>query len=279
MESLKPHLTISCLVSAYDIHRGYVSGEISLSDLVFIDSGNYERRILEGQGIQVEWTRGEHEATVDSVVPLTQVAVVNYDEPGTVADQVKSADSFFGVRPKFVSDFLCKPTSTDSDYVAIRDIERNADILSRYDVFGVTEKELGTSPVERCVNLARIRRCFEAAGQDTPIHVFGCLEPVSMVSLALSGGDVFDGLTWARYAFAGDMLVYPGTAQLLGLDWSTDDVTALRATAARNLSSLIELMFRIRSYARTRDFAELGLGKESTAVVKSIMERVYQEKR
>ena len=273
LDDLKPHLTISSLVSAYDIHHGYVGKEISLSDLVFIDSGNYEKRILEGMGLPVEWSRKAHEDTIDSINPLSQVGIVNYDEPGTIADQVKSARSFSETRPNFVSDFLCKPVTSESDYLNLKEVEKSAGSLSEFDIIGVTEKELGSSPVERCTNLLGLRKSLESVGLNTPIHIFGCLEPIGIVLLAMCGGDIFDGLTWARYAFHGDILVYPGSAQLLGQQWSEDDSVVQRSLAVRNLNSLTELMFRLRSYARSHDFDELGLGEETAHLVKSIMER------
>ena len=111
IEFLRPQIATCSLVSALDIHRGFVDEEIGYSDLVIVDSGNYEKRAAEGLGYPVEWSPINHASTIARIVPLTRIAVVNYDQPGPFGEQVKAAAAFFGKHPKFLSDFLCKPLS------------------------------------------------------------------------------------------------------------------------------------------------------------------------
>lgn len=277
MNQMKTHLAISSLVSAYDLHSGFLSKEITMSDIVILDSGNYERRVLEDLGCRVQWTENELAATVDSIVPLTQVAIVNYDQPGPIERQVDLALSFFASRSKHLSDFLYKPLTPNDSYIDLNEIEKNVDILLDFDIFGVTEKEPGSSLLEKCKNLTRIRKCFTLAGHNIPIHIFGCFEPLKIILLFMCGGDVFDGLTWARYAFRGNSIIYPGSIPFLDRKWSTADSTIARLSTSQSLSQITDLMFRLRLFAKGQNYHELAIGEEAMDSVKAIMERVGNE--
>ncbi len=50
-------------------------------------------------------------------------------------------------------------------------------------------------------NIARLRMALTAAGLDMPIHVFGSLDTITSPMYFLAGADIFDGLTWLRFAF------------------------------------------------------------------------------
>src|SRR5690242_10349957 len=106
MNDLRSQLSVSSLISAYDTHHNYVDKEVGLSDMVIIDSGNYEKRVLEGLGCSVNWTRDQQSNAIDSLIPLTKVAIVNYDEPAPLKDQVDSAKSLFARHPKYAKDSL-----------------------------------------------------------------------------------------------------------------------------------------------------------------------------
>ena len=50
-------------------------------------------------------------------------------------------------------------------------------------------------------NIAQIRRALDGVGLDTPLHVFGSLDTVTTPMYFMAGADIFDGLTWLRFAF------------------------------------------------------------------------------
>lgn len=277
IEAMKPQLAISSLISAFDVDHQYVGREVAVSDLVIVDSGNYEMRVLEGLGCSANWTREKHETTIDSLVPLTQVAIVNYDEAGPLEGQVSSASSFFDRHPQYATDFLFKPLSSNESYVDVLRVEKDSELLRKFDIIGVTEKELGSSLVQRCRNLARLRQCLGSISSDIPIHVFGCFEPATVVLMSICGGDIFDGLTWARYALHEGVLVYGGSIPWLGEDWSIDDSTLQRAAASENLRQMSRLMFRLRRFATSKDCDDLELKREVLDFIKSIVTTVDEE--
>ena len=73
--------------------------------------------------------------------------------------------------------------------------------LSHFSIIGFTEKELGPSLLKRMTAIARVRRALKEVNLDLPIHVFGSLDTISTPLYFLAGADIFDGLTWLRYAF------------------------------------------------------------------------------
>lgn len=276
MNLVKTHLAVSSLISAYDIHQGYLDKEVGGSDLVIIDSGNYEKSTIEGQGYPVKWTREDHKTTIGTVIPRSQVAIVNYDEPGEIAAQAEDAHSFFQEYPRYSTDFLCKPLK-GSTYVDVGQIGKNLDSILKFDVLGLTEKELGHSVLERCTNVAKLRRLLDSAGYDTPIHVFGCFEPMTVVLMCLCGADIFDGLTWTKFAVQGDSLVYTGSIPFEEGTWSTDENTIRLDAASRHLSRMTDLMLGLRSFARSHDHSALGLQNANVDLAKAITAQVAEK--
>jgi hypothetical protein len=57
-------------------------------------------------------------------------------------------------------------------------------------------------------NIAKLRNALTKAGIDIPIHVFGSLDSVTTPLYFLAGADVFDGLTWLRFAFHEGQTLY-----------------------------------------------------------------------
>jgi len=274
MNDLKSQVAVSSLISAYDAYHGYIDKEVGLSDVVIIDSGNYERHVLEGLGCSVRWTRDRHSATINSMVPLTQIAIVNYDEPGPLSEQADFATDFFKSHPEYATDFLCRPLTTSSPYTDMPTITKSIDLFSDFDVFGVTEEELGPSLIEKCKRLLELRQCLNSQGLEIPIHVFGCFEPMTIVLMSILGGDIFDGLTWARYDMREELLMAPGSIPFFDQKWSIDDSSIRRALASHNLSQMTELMIRLRSYARTHAFSELHLSPKAEKLARSLLTQV-----
>lgn len=95
-----------------------------------------------------------------------------------------------------------------------------------FAAIGVTEKEIGNSVLDRMVNIARLRRGLDAHHQDMPLHIFGSLDTISTYLYFLAGADIFDGLTWLRYAFCDGDTIYRHSygALKLPLDLNSDIV-------------------------------------------------------
>ncbi len=135
--------------------------------------------------------------------------MISFDEPITnlsLLQQVKRAQDFFSKYPQAATDFLIKPTSTA--FLDCNEIVANIELLQDFDIIGVTEKELGDTIEERLNNVIKLRVALLQNNLETPIHIFGCLDPICIWLFFICGADIFDGLAWLRFAFFGDMAIY-----------------------------------------------------------------------
>jgi hypothetical protein len=91
-----------------------------------------------------------------------------------------------------------------------------------------------------------------------PIHVFGSLDPVSVCLYFLAGAEIFDGLTWLRYAYAKDLAVYRQNGAVLADGLDRRDAFITLSTMQKNLSYLGTLTNRLRKYLNQGDFSHFG---------------------
>ncbi|MDP9454678.1 MAG: hypothetical protein M3Q60_02590 [Actinomycetota bacterium] len=266
------------LISAYDLHhRSLPLESVNGSDTVFVDSGGYEAKLTyDPDEAYVDdrrgnvWSLAQYRSVLDGLEPFSQVVMVSFDHAGTLplAEQVASARSLFAGYPRYASDFLAKPETTDAPFVNAASIAADiGTIAGSFCILGVTEKELGGSMLERCRNLLRIRGALREAGSETPIHVFGCLEPLSILSYFFCGADVFDGLSWLRFAFSypeGRVSHGPTDTMTRG-EWRYPDGELRAARWVRNLGVLRDLGGAMEDYCENRSVEGLtaweGLGE------------------
>ena len=163
----------------------------------------------------------------------------------------------FDAHPDFTGDFLCKPTSTGAWFVDIEELIHHVDAVAQFDLIGLTEKELGPSLLERCQTLLRIRCALSARGRETPIHVFGCLDPATVLAYFLCGADVFDGLAWLRFAFREGTPIYHAAAIVADGAWSAYDEDLVMLHRVQNLYWLNEQQRVMRAFSRGHVFADL----------------------
>lgn len=218
-EESKAYLTDVALISSYDLHHNFLDVHIDGPTVLFVDSGCYEARpeydlseiyvrLYESR----DWSMKLHVATVAQIQALAPMVLVSYDdwrENADIVTQVDRALKLFEKYPEAATDFLIKPSK--SGYLNIEEIEKHISAFDGFDILGVTEKELGASLVERLKSIVRLRSTLAKANLDIPIHVFGCLDPLSIWLFYLCGADVFDGLSWLRFAFYQDIPIYRNT--------------------------------------------------------------------
>lgn len=255
-----PDLTEGLLISAYDIHHELLlECERLLSDdhastiygtpkLLVIDSGGYE--------LADDFESGEVQRGVRDVRPFgfleyqevlarlprdRDLLAVSFDFPaaerGDYAEQRSRAQQLFGSHAEFKSDFLMKP-EPGARFINWQRLIPEAANLRAFDVIGVTEKELGKSLVDRLVALARLRSVLDGAGVTAPIHVFGALDPLISPLYFMVGGEIFDGLSWIRYAYFNGIAVHQDAVSVLQCHVDDDPQ---RRDARRHLSNLAEL--------------------------------------
>lgn len=256
------------LVSAYDVGYGLLAGQdIYCSDVLFVDSGGYEAKLTYDPGEVYNddrrgrsWSLEDYRAVLDELSPLSQLVMVSFDHAGpcSLESQIEEARGLFRAYPEYASDFLCKP-EVGSLFVDVDDLIREIGaVAGSFSILGVTEKELGGSLLERCHGLLQIRAALLATGSETPIHVFGCMEPLSIVSYFLCGADVFDGLTWLRLAFSDGLPLYGQVDAILREEWRFRDEDLLVARWIRNLRALRELNRGMTAYCDTLSIEEFS---------------------
>lgn len=274
------------LISAYDIHHRLVPDADRLGKdyrtrslygsvpLLVVDSGGYElsqtfeagepRR---GPYRPAAFNRGDFEAVVDRLPAGDGLLVVTYDEPDPArpgyAGQLAAARDFADTHPGLQVDWLVKPVA-DAQHVVPRELLEQASELGEFAVIGVTEKELGDSIVDRVVCLIELRRVLDEAGcQSLPIHLFGALGPALTSLYFMAGAELFDGLSWLRYAYYDDLSVHPEELSIRSGAWDAPQVLRAAQRYLSNIRYLAGLRQRLIGWANDPEQYEL-LGRHHT---------------
>ena len=253
------------LVSAYDLHYGYIQPPFDFPSLIFLDSGGYEASkdndlsdLGEKEHTPKPWTQDMHEEQLASWNPKIPSVLISYDHPKQrlpLLDQIKRAKRMAPGKAGVLREILLKPETVDQAHLQISTILKNAKALSSFDIIGVTEKELGSSIFDRMKNIALIRNALSNAGLDTPIHVFGSLDTVTTPMYFLAGADIFDGLTWLRFAFHKGYTIYKQNFGALEVGVSTKvDVIDGRCWNS-NYSYMKDLELEMRRYLNGNDIS------------------------
>jgi hypothetical protein len=145
------------------------------------------------------------------------------------------------------------------DEVDISGLIDNITLIEPFDVLGITEKELGSSLFKRCRNLLRIRDALNSKDITIPIHIFGCLDPLNIISYFLCGADIFDGTIWLKFSFNPNIAVYTNNIAFINGNWSEPDSNVRASSCSVNLTHLTKLMHKLRRFTGEYDFNLLGL--------------------
>jgi len=258
------------LASAYDIHHKFVtkrSLNFAPTQPLFLDSGGYESSRdkdlsdlnKQGQSVSNKWTKGQHQKFLDDWKFNRPTVVVSFDSPRSRAPlnrQVERANKLFGRFPQAISNFLIKPEKVSIKHLDINEVIESIHLLKDFDIIGVTEKELGKSTFERMKNIAHLRAALDTVSEDKPIHVFGSLDPISSPLYFLSGADIFDGLTWLRFAYSKKygLPIYKHNYGALELGISHRDSEVDPNMWNQNYYYLTELQSQMRQYLHSGDF-------------------------
>jgi hypothetical protein len=207
------------LVSAYDLSYQHLEGPFDFAEAVFLDSGGYEAskamELSEISGADYspsEWCFERFERAISSWTSSRPTVMVSYDHPKervSLKEQVDRADRTIPKTANTFREILLKPEKDSEHLVNTAAIAEMAHELSRFDAIGVTEKEIGDTVLSRMNNIATLRRALNSSRQaHKPIHVFGSLDTVSTPLYFVAGADVFDGLTWLRFAYHDGLTIY-----------------------------------------------------------------------
>lgn len=265
-------ITETCLISAYDIFHGHLPAPSHLPytpTLMFVDSGGYEvsgdygySAVSHATVSARDWPLQSLESVLSDWPEHIPAVFVNYDHPDIrkpLSDQVSDALTLFSNFPQQLSLLLLKPETPTQRLLdkTIAAVVAMPNQLARFDIVGVTEKELGNTMLNRMRQVFRLRRAMDEEGLKAPIHVFGALDPVSVCLYYVAGAELFDGLTWLRYAYADGMAVYTHNigAVNYGLHFLDDHVRS--RAIAENCYALQALQHRLWDFADNGDYSKL----------------------
>ena len=266
----------SFLVSAYDLfHRHYANPAPYFKDtaVVFIDSGGYELnpdfdstepRMTSVLDLKFSLDDYIHVLQLlkdeDSCYPLL---IANYDwktKGKPFSEQIRAARKQFRMFPSWATNFILKPDTPDSGVVHAKRVAQIANELRSFDVIGVTEKELGKGLMDRLKRLAKLRLTLWDNGIEAPIHVWGGMDPLTTPLYFFAGADIFDGVSWLRYAYTDGLAVTINSGPILRGELLAPHEHSLAITRSRNLTALQELAVNMRFFANqeTPDFTIFG---------------------
>ncbi|WP_447603549.1 hypothetical protein [Nitrospira sp. Nam80] len=276
-------------MSAYDIQYGYIPEPENLTlsaDLMFLDSGGYEvsadhdlSAVEKPVHRPEEWDAAQLEAIWDRWPDSIPAVLVSYDHSNhrrPVSEQLRDAKQAALAKPGHLHSFLLKPEAQEERSLgpALLAIRAHVGELAGFQLVGVTEKELGNSPLERMVRIAGLRQALDNASMPIPIHVFGALDPLSVCLYFVAGAEVFDGLTWSRYAYNSGQCVYVHTNATVAYGLEVNDDEARVRTIKDNLRYLDQLERSLRRLAETRDWAYLS---DNRGFVQTATERMLRQ--
>jgi hypothetical protein len=251
------------LISAYDLHHKHIAPPFVAPALIFLDSGGYEAGkdtelsdLAEQEQTPQQWTPEDHRAILQSWESEVPTIVISYDHPEhriSFAEQIDRARAL-PIKENSLREILLKPETAAQRFLSMDHIIPLVHQLAQFDLIGITEKEIGSSILERMKNVARLRMALDQAGLDTPIHVFGSLDTLSTPLYFVVGADVFDGLTWLRFGYREGQTLYRQNFGALALGVNTKTHMIDAQCWVRNLQYLKGMEFEMRRFLKEHDF-------------------------
>lgn len=217
-----PVVPSAYLISLYDF-RYYLSSEdlIDSTDqrIRIWDSGGYEVNSFgsmfpigyESAGLR-QWDEHLYVETASNIPWNGKDVLVSLDtyrsEIPDFSHQIEKAISLFDKIPgKYLTDVLIHFPNLPNPKELARSL---VPFIDRINILGVTEKEIARTWIDGVLFLCALREELKALGigRQLLFHVFGCLDPKTVIYFALAGAHIFDGLTWLRYLFLNDATFY-----------------------------------------------------------------------
>lgn len=268
-EASEEYISDEILVSAYDISYGHLLPKFDFASTVFLDSGGYEAskdselsEVYQGAHKPKDWSPELHQEVVDQWACSSPTVFVTFDAPDyrmSVNDQIDRARAMKLPNSRSAKDFLIKPASRASIRLDMDEVLASAKYLDAFSIIGATEKELGNSLLERMLNIARLRAALDRFGvTDQPIHVFGSLDTLSTYLFFLAGADVFDGLTWLRYAFHEGDTIYRHNFGTLTLPIKTNSDVVEGRSWSHNYQYMVQMQLNMGTFTQDQNFQHFG---------------------
>lgn len=266
-------ITETCLISAHDIYYKHISSPNDLPlnlNILFLDSGGYEiskdddfSATIQSKPKKEKWELQMYETILATWPQEVPTVFVNYDHPKTrkpFKEQVKDARKLFRPYENQLHLFLLKPETKDQITLkeALKSVQADIDKLEVFDIVGVTEKELGSSMIERMTQIGKLRKAMDDASIKSPIHIFGALDPIAVCLYFIAGAEIFDGLTWIRFAYDNGRCIYIYNRGALNYGLDTKDAQVKRRAMTDNIYELYKLERALRDYITTGNISKFS---------------------
>lgn len=220
------------MISAYDLHFNHylapnlpvknVTSYIVNSWIVVIDSGGYELTAdFDSSEIKTfiyqprkGFGKKEYEKELSKITSdknNLHLIITNFDQETQglpLETQIGLSQELFNRYPNCLSNFILKPWTKDSEIVdPLKMSNTEFANLRGFGIIGITEKDLGKNIIDRLKRVAYLRKSLNEAGVTSPIHIWGGLDPVITPLYFFAGAEIFDGVSWLRYAYKNGMAV------------------------------------------------------------------------
>ncbi len=144
------------------------------------------------------------------------------------------------ISPPEKGNMLLAGTIQGGIYPDLREFSAKAMAGLDFDVYPIG----GVVPMMERYRYADIVRAVLAAKKylppNKPVHLFGCGHPMLFAQAALLGCDFFDSASYAKFAYAGRMMLTSGTVHLANLRELPCECPVCSMTTAQDLNSLEE---------------------------------------
>lgn len=268
----KEYITDETLISAYDLSYGLIPKDgWTFPTVIFVDSGGYEtgsetdlsdHRSTSNSDAK-RWTQDLYFKELEKWKHPRPSVFVSYDNPDRRVDfqtQVNRARKIKEKFPRAASEILLKAprkATNKHPYGGFVEISHFHDIISQlieFEIIGVTEKELGRSINERLQKVAKIRQILNSNDIRSPLHIFGSLDPITTPLYFLAGADIFDGLTWLRFAYDDEVAIYRHNFSALRLNHSMPEHTVNMTIHQRNHNVLMEMASKLKRFLNNHNY-------------------------
>ncbi len=266
METMADYISDEVLVSAYDIHHKKIEDTFDFATLIFLDSGGYEAskdvelsETFETEHKIAKWTPQSYSAVIKKWKSKSPTVFVSFDHPNYKAstkEQITRAKKLPLNCSNHVRALLLMPETKASKRLRLKaDIFPLIKEMKGFSVIGVTEKEVGPTAIDRMINVAMLRRELDKHHVDLPIYVFGSLDTISTYLYFLAGADIFDGLTWLRYAFTDGDTIYRHAYGTMQLPLNTNSDVVEGRCWSNNYQYMQEMRLTMINFLADNDFS------------------------
>lgn len=280
------------LLSAYDIYYKHMLDYENLNptQITIIDSGGYETsnnfdlsETRKYDRLKKEWNIDLLNSVLQNWTEIYPAIVVCYDDVElkvNIDEQINNAIGFFKTKDQFLSDFLIKPQSNENNFIDIDVLLQNVDKFKPFDIIGITEKELGESYFQRMKNIFLLRKKLDIAGIESPIHIFGALDPISVVLYFIMGAEIFDGLSWLKYDYFDCCAAYINNSYVIkdiNNIYLSDNEIRMR-TLKDNIYQLEKLKNVLLNFSKENDFGVFNkfIGEELATKIKEVVQQILK---